>query len=265
MGQAMEILTGFTTAPSTTFTALTMGSGDSATVRNTAIGSKILLIQAWTQKNAAGVFRIRSARLHDVAQGIRMADIAAQVDAHLPWGVPQPLFPQDALILEQTGSAVGGKIEQASLLMYYQDLPGITARLANWSDIANRIKNIEIVEASITAGAAGGYSGSQAINVTFDNFKANTDYALLGGYVNARCTSVGIKGSDTGNLRVGFPGEPTQVFLTKWWFRFLSEHYGLPMIPIFSSSNKGVILVDVAQNDGGAAVIVSLQMAELGT
>lgn len=263
MGMALEIITGFSTAPSTTATALTMGTGDSATIRNTAIGADIRLIQAWTQKNGAGTLIIKSPKLHDNNRGMVFDDVATTVDCLMPWGVTQKLYPQDSLTLQNTGSAVGGKIEQASLMIYYADVPGINSRLANWVDIQGRINNIFTIDSSITAGSAGGYSGSQAINANTDNFKANTNYALLGYLVSARCTSVGWRGVDTGNLRVGGPGEIAQRFISNNWFVYLNKVYQIPTIPIFNSANKAGITIDVAQNDGGAAVVVTSIFAEL--
>jgi hypothetical protein len=264
MGQAMEIITGFSTAPGTTATTLTMATGDSATIRNAALNTDIRLVQVWTQKNAAGTLIIKSTKLHDANRGLVLDDVTTAVDCLLPWEVTQRLIAQDSLTLQNTGSSTAGKIEQASLLIFYSDLPGINARLANWTDIQPRIQNIFTIDSALTLGSSGGYSGSKAINADTDNFKANTNYALLGYLVSARCTSVGWKGVDTGNMRVGGPGEPSQRFLTNYWFVRLNLLYKLPTIPIFNSANKSAITIDAAQNDSGTAVTVTSLFAELG-
>jgi hypothetical protein len=262
-GMGMEILTGFATAPSTTFTALTMATGDSLQVRNSNPAKNVWLLGMWAQNQVAGSFRVHSPKLHDNVQGIRIRNNTGDTLPLFPRGIKQLLYPQDVLVAEITGSAVGGKIEQGSLLMYYEDLPGSTARLITPADVQKGGVNIFPVQCSITAGSAGGYSGSQAINATVDLFKANTDYALIGYHVSAACTSVGIKGPDVSGMRVGGPGDPTFSELTGDFFRWASDYTGLPMIPVINSANKAGTFIDVAQNDGGAAVVVDLIFVEL--
>jgi hypothetical protein len=128
-GMGMEILTGFATAPSTTFTALTMATGDSLQVRNSNPAKNVWLLGMWAQNQVAGSFRVHSPKLHDNVQGIRIRNNTGDTLPLFPRGIKQLLYPQDVLVAEITGSAVGGKIEQGSLLMYYEDLPGSTARL----------------------------------------------------------------------------------------------------------------------------------------
>jgi hypothetical protein len=120
-------------------------------------------------------------------------------------------------------------------------------------------------ENSISTGTAGGWSGEEAINVEFDNFKANTDYALMGYLVSAECLAVRWRGSDTGNLGVGGPGTIDQRDLTARWFCTLSDEFGLPLIPVFNSANKSSILVDCAQDENGADVVVTSLFAELAS
>src|SRR5258708_6995157 len=129
MGRALEVIAGQATAPSATFTGLTMNAGNSLTVRNADLKADVRLIQMWAKNQVAGVFRIRSPKLHDNVQGIRVRNPASAVIEVLPWSVFQKLIPQDTLIAEITGSAVGGQFEQGAGLLYYSDLPGNAARL----------------------------------------------------------------------------------------------------------------------------------------
>ena len=262
-GMGLEMISGKATAPSTTLTALTMASGDSLAVRNTPIGADIRLISAWAFNNAAGILRVRSPRLHDNVQGIRMRVAASDPTNLLPKGGWQQLIPQDTLIAELSGSAVGGQIEQAQLLIWYRDLPGIAARLANWQDVMAAAVNELTNEVAITAGAAGGYSGAAALNATFDLLKANTDYAVMGATVDAACAAVTMKGPDTGNLHVGVPGPITGRWLGVDWFKSLSERLGLPCIPIINSANKAGTTIEVVQNQAAAAVNVTWYLLEL--
>lgn len=201
--------------------------------------------------------------MHDNVQGLRLRVAATDPAPLVDPGVFQPLIPQDTLIAEISGSAVAGQIEQGQLLIWYRDLPGIQARLALWQDVVAAAVNELTVEVPITAGVAGGYSGASALNKTFDLLKANTDYALIGGDVDAAAASITMKGPDTGNLRVGVPGSLTLRHLSARFFKWLSISTGLPCIPIINSANKAGTTVEVVQNQAGAAVNAVWRLLEL--
>lgn len=267
MGRALELITGQVTAPGATFTAWTLAAGNSLSIRSADINKPIWLVGMWGKNQAAGTLRVRSPRLHDNVQGIRMRVTAASVLPLYPTtpglSIRQRLITQDTLVVEQTGSAVGGDIEQGSLLVSYEDLPGVAGRFIDADTLYKIGVNVMVQETSHTAGAAGGYSGQVAINSSFDNLKANTDYALIGGLTDTRCTSVRWQGIDTGNLGVGMPGEPTIRDVTGAWFADQSRAYGMPMIPVFNSANKNAILVDVATDENAGTFIVSSILVEL--
>jgi len=263
MGRAMEVITGFATAPGATFTAVTMAAGNSLTIRNAPLDSNIRWLQNWSDNQAAGVTRIRSPKLHDNVQGLRFDIVASDVAPLMPWGAIQRLIAQDQLIVEMTGSAVAGDIETFGALIYYENLPGSDARLAMWGDILPRIVQYMTQENTIATGTAGGYSGEEALNAEFDLMKANTDYALLGYLVDTECAVVRWRGADTANLGVGGPGHEGIRWVTSTWFKRLSEATGLPLIPVFNSANKAGILVDCAQDENGADVTVTSIFAEL--
>ncbi len=87
-------------------------------------------------------------------------------------------------------------------------------------------------------------------------------YALLGYVCDARVCSVGITGPDTGNLRVGGPGELAPD-VTSEWFVDLSVRTGKPHIPVLNAANIAGTTFDVASTATAAAVNVSLIFAEL--
>lgn len=265
MGLGLEVLTGFATAPGATATALTMASGNSATIRSADSQADVRLLTAWADVQGAGQFRIRSPRLHDNSQGIRLDTTVSDASPLLPLGLNQRLYPQDALTLDIVGSATAGDIETACLLIYYSNLPGIEARLATWEQIRERIVHTFTVENTLSLGTAGGYSGEEAINAEFDLSKANTDYALIGYLVDTECATVRWRGSDTGNLGVGGPGNETLRHVTGEWFKRLAMMTGLPCIPIFNSANKAGILIDGAQDENGADPTVTSIFAELAS
>lgn len=263
MPNGLDTVTGFVTAPSTTFTAWTMAAGDSLTVRNSNPAKRTLLVDLWAWNNAAGTLRLRSPKLHDNVQGIRQSVLAGDVEPELDPYLTQTLYPQDSLVAEQTGSATGGNIETGSLLIYYEDLPGVAGRFIDLPTLMKRIVNYFTVDTSHTPAATGGYSGQAAINSSFDLWQANTDYALLGYVVSARCCSVCWRGPDTGNLRVGGPGEPTKRDVTNRWFVYQSEKSGIPLIPVINSANKFGTFVDVVSNQTAGAVTVTSIFAQL--
>jgi hypothetical protein len=267
LGIGLEVISGAATAPGATFTAWTMAAGNSLQVRAAAIDAKTSIIGAWGFNQVAGVLRIRSPRMHDFAQGIRMRISAANTEPLYPnsgdGGFLQPVIPQDTLTVEQTGSAVGGQIEGGSILIYYQNLPSINGRFIDNATLQKNGVNIIGQEVSITTGVTIGYSGQVAINNPNDNFKANTDYALIGADVDTRVATIRVTGIDTGNLGVGIPGEPTQRHVGANWFSRLSMSTGLPCIPVFNSQNKQNILVDAFGNQGAITTVVTLWMVEL--
>jgi hypothetical protein len=260
---AIELLTGFVTAPSTTFTALTMASGNSLTIRNTAVDALILLAQAWAVNQTAGNLRIRSPQLHDNVQGLRLRVNASEGDPLLPKRPFQVLQTQDTLVAELTGSATAGDIEQASMLIYYESLPGIEARLITPDELRDRIVNLVTVENSLALGTAGGYSGEEALNAEFDLLRANTDYAIIGYHVSAQCCCVRWRGIDFGNLGVGGPGNELDAELTRSWFVDLAMNLDRAAIPVFNSANVAGVLVDGAQDEDGVDTVLTTILAEL--
>lgn len=260
---AMEILTGFVTAPDTTLTALTMAAGNSLTIRNAPEGTPIHLIGLWNDNQTAGILQVRSPLLHDNVRGIRTVAPAGEVENLLPIGQVQNLEPQDTLVVELSGSATAGDIETACLLLWYDQVPGLEADLRMADTVLGAMLNILTVDTTITAGTAGGYSGGEAINAESDLLKANTDYAILGYNVSVECAAVRIRASGFGNLGVGGPGNETDHYDTRQWFLNLSQATGLPTVPVFNSADKGNVLIDIAQDENGTAVGVSLILAEL--
>jgi hypothetical protein len=263
MGMAMEITSGNTTAAGATPIAVTVLSGNSLTVKNANPNSKIWLLNLWTDNQVAGIVRLRSPKMHDNVQGLRFRAIVSEVQPLLPHYFRQPLYAQDVLILELSGSAVAGDIETASFLTFYEDLPGADARFMSPADIYNRMVNLLTVETSHVAGAAGGYTGEVALNSSFDLLKANVDYALLGYQVNTETATLRMRGPDTANLGVGGPGDDTDKHMTRHWFEVLSERYQMPMCPVINAANKGATLCDIAADENTPTVIANWIFAEL--
>lgn len=261
MGNALSLVSGFVTNPGATLTGLTVNSGESLTVPSFTPGTVAKIIAAWSPGVSAGVMRIRSPRLHDLSQGIRLQRGAANFDNLLHGITNQPLYPSDVLIDEITGG--GAETDMGAMLQWFQDLPGVAARLANPSDIMSRIRNVAGVEVDLTSGTVGAYGTPRALNFSFDTLKANTDYAILGYEMSVKVGVLCVFGPDTGNQHVGGPGS-LSVWDTAEWFVQMSEDEGVPCIPIINGNNKGATFAQIADVGNATASNVSLIMAELG-
>ena len=263
MPAAMELIGGFVTAPGTTLTAATAMSGNSFTVRNAADESGIYLVGLWARYQAAGVLRLRSPMMHDNVQGMRHQITINQARQLLAMPGLQRLKRQDVINMEISGSATAGDIEQAIMMVYYEDLPGVNARLITPEQVAARAVHLVTVENSITTNTSGNWSGEEAINSEYNLLRANTDYALLGYTVSGNCAAVRYRSTDFGNLGIGGPGDNSNPHITARWFVKLSEMTGLPMIPVINSANAPSILLDIALDENGGTRIVTSIFAQL--
>ena len=264
MPAALDTVTATGTAIGATLANATIVPGDSFTIKNANLSTDVFLLQAWADLQATGSIRIRSPKFHDNIDAIRTRVQAGVLKPLLPMGLPERLTPQDTEIVEIAGSATAGDIESVVQLIYYADLPGQAARLQTWDQVRSRIKHLLTVRLAITLGSTAGYNGARAINGDTDYLTANTDYAVLGMTTDTECAAVCLRGPDTGNLRVSVPGEPDLTEDTMWWFRELSWHYNLPLIPIINSANKGGTLIDCVNDENGGTANIVIWLGQLG-
>lgn len=266
MPPALDTVTSTGTAIGATLAATTINTGDSFTVKNASLNSDVFLLNFWVDNQAAGQVRIHSPKLHDNTDAIRSRVRINCLEPLMPWGVPQRLIPQDTEIVDLAGSAVGGDIESVVQLIYYADLPGQAARFITPDQLKQRGVNHFGNRLAITVGSTAAYSGGRAINADQDLLKANTDYAVLGMTSDLRLAAICLRGPDTGNLRVSVPGW-ADVQRAMWrgaqWFRNLAEAYGLPLIPVINSANKGATQIDVMGDENGGTSNVTLWLVEL--
>lgn len=253
---ALDLVTANATAAAAAGSAMTAVAGDSLVVRAIPGGKPAKLIQTWTDVQTAGFFMITSPRLHDATRGLRFRTVISEPKPLLPSPSLQPLYEQDVLSLTLAEAAVAGDIGVACMLIYYPELQGVDARLIDEATLMKRGVEMVTVEQTITTVAGGGYTGAEAVNSESDLLKANTDYALVGYRVQTECGAVAWRGADTGNLRVGGPGDDLGADYTRDWFIWLSRLNSLPMIPVFNSANRAGIIVDCAQDENAAAVQV---------
>ena len=259
---AWELVAGYATNPSSTFTALTYTAGQTAFVRNTELTAKVYLQDMWAKGATAGVFRIRSPRLHDNVQGIRFQNPAALDYQLMGWFPNQPLVPQDTLIAEITGGAT--ETDMGAFLVSYDDLPGANGNYAHWAQIQPRIEHIVTVEVDTAASATvGNWSNGAALNSSFDLTWANSWYAILGYVVSANVLAVAVQGPDLGNLKIGGPGSLNLVDTRNYFVARDLWGGPTPAIPVFNSANKAGTFVFVADTAVSTAVNVGLVCALL--
>lgn len=253
------------TAPGAGGAAAAAAAGDSLTIRNARQGTKVLLLDALSCNQAAGFQQVICPNGNDTTRDKRWVVPATQPRAYWGANVAERLQPQDMIAATIAGSAVAGDIEQGALVVWYEDLPGISAHLIDSAELKSRFVRLVTVAQTIAAGAGGGWTGAAAINATTDLLRANRDYAVLGIVTRILCSAVGLRSPDWGNLRVCVPGNPTDQEHTQGWFWRMSDRFNLPLIPVFNSANRGNTFLDCMQDENAVAVIMSVILAELSS
>lgn len=263
MGLCNEVIVGRVTNVAGTITAVTMGTGNSNVVRAFNPQSRAWLENVWAQGATAGVFRVRSAKMHDSTQGLRFRNVAAIVRPFMAREQATRMYSTDVLTIE--GSGGGAETDAVALNMYYEDLDGSNARLATWEQVKPAVVDLVTVEVAVTGPAtAGDWSAGNALNSFTDLLKADTRYAILGYLSDTESLAVGISGPDTGNYRTGGPGCVEDID-TRSWFVKESIESGRAHIPIINSNNRAGTMVSVAKVTAAGTVNVDLLLAELST
>lgn len=261
MPRALQVVSGFFTAAGAGTNTVTPAPGDSFTLAAGTAEGDINLEQIWAAGATNDFVRIYSPRMHDNVQGMRMQVGTQKYRPLMGWNVDQPMYPADTptVQVDATGAGTGG-----ILVMYeYMDLPGANQRLATWDDIAPRIESVSGCEVDVTSSATiGSWGTGVAINGTFDNFKANRDYAWIGYTVNAGCQGISVLGPDTSNYRIGGAGDPDPLY-TRDVFRRASVDTGRAFIPIIAANNKGATLVQAVDVAASTSVHVTLVLGLL--
>lgn len=259
---ALELVTGHVKNPSTTLTELTPNKNSTFAVRTTPEGTKVTLENMWGQNATGGVARIRSPRLHDNVQGIRVRVPKADARLLLPFAVREPLYPQDVLTVESTGGA--SETDTLAYIVSYEKLPGTEANLKSPAEVLPRIQAIMGTELALesSTSVAGEFGATKFLSQELNQFKRPHEYAILGYLVNVECTAVAFHGTDIGEVRIGGPGAVEPAWTGEWFIR-LSEETGLPCIPCFQAGNTESILCEVMHAKESEKVNVTVLCAQL--
>lgn len=259
---AIDTVVGTVTNTSSVLTAVSFDSGDSGTVRNFAQTDAAYLERVTRVGASSGAVRILSPLLHDNVRGITFTTGESPTHFAMPQQRGEKLNPQDQLTVQVSGGAT--ETDLAALSIYYTNLPGASPRLFNWADIMPLIAHIKPMEVDVTNSATKGVWTDTVITTTEQLLKANTDYAVLGYIVDVAGGMVGIKGTETGNLRVAGPAtvltDTTTHFFVEW-----SQREGTPHIPVFNAANAGSTFVSTCDVTASSAQKVQLILAQLSS
>lgn len=260
MGKALELISFQATAPGAG-AAFAAVAGNSLTLRDSR--APIWLVAFWQRRQASPSFtRLTSPLLHDAVVGIQCAGPAGVT--LLIRNSIQRLFTQDAITAFGSGSATAGDIEQSCFLAAYEDLPGVNGNFIDQAELIRRGEEIYSWTNTLALGTTGGYSGAEAVNAEQDQFKANQEYAIIGYEVSIPAAAVRWVSSDFGNLGVGGPvGAASEGIITHDWFVALSDRAGMPLIPVFNSSNKALTLVDGLTDENGTDAVITTTAVRL--
>lgn len=274
---AIESTTGFVTAPGAAFGvagSVAAVSSGTLTVRDFKMGNAYIL-DLFRNGQAAGAVRLRSPKFHDNVQGIRV-QLPTTTQRGLPLGFPQQVYAQDTLILEDTGSAVAGDIENVGYTVYYQYPTSSNAKLIGLDELERRMalvpggQTIFTPSFTLVGAVTGAFGATVALSaaLTGDLSKANTDYALLGimfteTAVN-NAAAVSVQGPDTGNFQISIPAMQSDLDNIRPYFIDMCRKYKGAFIPVVNSANKGGTFFAVLNNENANTATVTAIFAQLG-
>lgn len=244
-------------------TAATVDPQQSLTVRSPDSGSAIRLIGMWRKGTAVAPYRLRSNRMHDNVQGIRIEDGVSGPISAFDYGVQNPLIGNDKLTAETYDTATTNA--NLGLLVYYDSLSGSNGKLSTWDQVKPRILQLIGVSIDISAAATlSEWSAGDNWDVPTNLMKADYEYAILGYDTQLDVCSIAVSGPCTGSLYFGGPGI-TNPEHTRMWYARMSREYGLATIPIVKQADIGNTFAHQVDNAAGAVNTVSFLCAQLSS
>jgi hypothetical protein len=257
----IEILSYSATQPNTGAAAAAF-TGDSLTIKNDRSKDGPEILSIWAFNQVEGFHQVAFPTGHDTTRGWRTVVEATDITDRLDLGISMPVTAQELLTITIAGSNTAGDVETGHMLLHYRDLPGIDQRNLTWPQVQRRREKLTTIQATIT-GSGAGYSGTELITADSDLLLANRDYALLGIETVTPVGAVWLTGPDTGNVRVGVPGNALRPDLAGAYFAVLSRAYDLATIPVINSGNRASTSIGVAMNENAGSTIVSLNLVLL--
>lgn len=256
----IELLSATATQPNTGAAGAAI-AGDSLTVKNGQRGVRI--ISAWARNQVAGFAQIAFPSGHDTTRNMRSGVPIGPNLGVIPFGRPVDVQPQELLGITIAGSNVAGDVEQLSMLLRYDALPGIDQRLISEAQLESRFETLCTIEHSAISTAGPSYGTPTVITTAADLLRANRDYAILGATVRTACQSAYLIGPDTGNVRIGVPGDVLKPELCGQWFMLMSRATGQACIPVMSSGNKASTFCGATADENAGTFLITWHLALL--
>lgn len=262
MSRILRSFAGFFTAAGAGTNPATLVSGGTGTLAVDAFSSgKCYLEQLWAAGATTDFVRVRSPRMHDANQGLRLVVGATQRTNLLPWGLDAQVYSSDVPTYEIDATGAGSGVIVGTY--GYDDLGSGSVQLASWPEVQSRIVDVFANQFSVTAGAIGAWGAGVALNNATDNLKADNVYALLGYICSVGVAAFAINGADTGNFDIAFPGDPDSRE-TRNYFINLANTSGRASIPIIQANNRAGTIVKSTDAAAGTVSQLSLILARLG-
>lgn len=261
---AIDTIAAYQGTVASAFAAGVMAPGDSAQIRNFPQGQHARIIETfYDDVTSPQPWRVRSPLLHDNVRGLQFTPGVTAPTKLLPSYGLQEVEPQDQLLFELSTAAATGKA-LAALAIYYDQLPGASARLFMPGDVIPLIENLKPVYVAVGAGANVAGTWLDTVLTTTENLlHANTDYAVLGIVFDQAVAAIGIKGTDTGNFRCCVPGGTNNPYGADYFVR-KSYELGLGIIPVINAANAGSTYLSLISSAAtGAAGTAQIMLAEL--
>lgn len=263
MGLAIETIGFKVTNPGATFTAVTVATGNSLTIRQFTPGTKAVLEQVLRQGATSGGWRLLSPVFHDNVTGITLITAETPSIWAMPDYIGQPVASGDTLVVQGTGGTA--ETECGAFTVYYQDVLGLDAKMYMWEDLASSIEQIKPFEVDVSVGGTAGVWTDALFNATDKQAKADRKYAVLGWLTDTALAAVAFYGGETGNVRIGGPGS-TNAEDTSDFFVDEARRMGTPHIPVISANNFGSTNVSIftTATSGTAKVTVMTGLLRAG-
>jgi len=257
---AIELISYFATQPNTGAAAAAV-TGDSLVVKNSR---NPRILNFWGNNQVAGHHQLVYGSAGNTTRGLGRYGVdvlqPALLLACVAGAMIQPLETISATI---AGSNTASDVETGTILMGYDDLPGVAQRLITLDQLRARDDGKPDTISATLTGAAAGYTGEELITAESDLLVAGHDYAVLGISTTVECGAVFLYGPDTGNLKVGCPGDATGGNDAASFFVRMAAQYDRPMIPVINADNKANTRIGFLQNENNITPYVTLHLARL--
>lgn len=262
MSRVLRSFAGYFTAAGAGLNQVNLVTGGTGTLAVDAFNTgNAYLEQCWVSGASLDFIRVRSPRMHDANQGIRLAVGGVFRQNLLPYGADAQVFSSDQPVYEIDATAAATAVIVGTY--GYDNLGQGVSTLATWDEIQPRIQSIMSNTFTVVAGAIGAWGAGVALNNATDNLKANESYAVLGYTCDTAVAAIALNGTDTGNFDIAVPGDNDPV-RTKDYFIKMSKESGRPCIPVIQANNRAGTILKSTDSAAATSSLVSLIMAQLG-